>query len=217
MVKSSTVEVTATKQPTVLTAEITPGSGPPLPQTIAGKLTDSSNNPLSGKRIELWVNGSYKSYMNTAPDGSYGFYNIAVSEGNYVFDVIFPGDDSYKGATKSITASFKKGSSVFINWGVSPREGVLPLTVKISGTLARQDTLQGLGGRDVKIYKEGSLFKTVKTSTDPATLGYFETTDTLTKAGVYSYYAEWPGDQYFTGCEEYRFFYGDEYEREEAW
>jgi len=207
MVKSSTVTVNAYKIDTTLTIEVYPGSGPPYPQSVAGYLKRAdTGEPISGREVQLYIGKSpaapsYYGSCTTLGDGSWGFYNVKVEEGTYIFRAVFPGDDVYNGTSVEASASFAKpDTNLTIN--VSPSSGIIPLTVTISGKLTRKDTGAGLGGRTINLYRNGSLIATTTTSIDPSTLGEYRFTDTLSAAGSYSYFTEFPGDDYFKGCGE---------------
>jgi len=106
-----------------------------------------------------------------------------------------------KSKTITVTASPPvKKATVFYGFAVSPASGVVPLTVYISGYLQDIDGI-GLNGKTVKIYKNGAFLKSVSTSRYENVDGYFATTDKLTVAGTYSYYAEFEGDDKYEGCD----------------
>ncbi|GAJ03274.1 unnamed protein product [marine sediment metagenome] len=133
-------------------------------------------------------------------DGSYGFYNVPVGEHKYTFEVRFPGDATYgfSYASKSCTYA-KVGTNISIS--VSPKSGGPPMTVTTSGKLTRIDTGAGLS-RMLNLYKDGVLIDSQRSSMEPATLGKYEFTDVITVMGTYTYYVEWGGDDWFSGCEE---------------
>lgn len=211
MVKSATESVTVTKIATTLSITVTPGSGPPISQSVTGYLKDVNGYPLNGKTIELWkgVGGAEPVYYGSATtfsDGSYGFYGVTVKEGSYLFEVFFDGDLTYSSSVKSKTCTFAKVQAA-ITIAVSPTSGLPPLEVVVSGKLTRADTKVGLGAKTIKANRTDPGGSTkylgyTTTSIDPATLGNYAFSDTIPSDGTWKYQTEFEGDDWFKGCGE---------------
>lgn len=201
MVKSATKTVTVGKIATSLTIEVVECGGPPIPPQVAGYLKETATgNPISGQAVELWINDVFYDSYVTLGDGSYGFYKVPIGEGTFTFETIFGGDATYAGSEAARTCTYAKVSTS-LSISVSPPSGTPPLTVAISGRLTRVDTGAGLS-RLINLYKDGVLIESQRSSMEPARLGEYSFSDALMEAGTYSYYVDWAGDEWFSGCGE---------------
>lgn len=201
MVNSPTVMASASYMATQLSINVHPGSGVPGLQYVYGQLLDVYGNPLEGKPVRLIINGADHGTETTYPDGGYGFTGVAVGGGVHVFLAVFDGDDVYDPSSAETSATFQKAQAA-LSLDVSPASGYVPLTITVRGYLRRSDTGAGLGARTVKIYKDGSPFAELKSSFNPADIGYYETADVLNDVNTHSYYAQFLGDDQFLGCGE---------------
>lgn len=200
MTRSSISYVIALALSTDLTILLYPGGGPPYDQSVSGKLIErDTGDPISGRAIDLYINGIYQRSEPTFPDGSYAFFGIAVTEGTFTFEVRFAGDGTYDPSSASVTATFAK-SVTALSIDVSPTTGVPPLDVTISGVLTRVDMGAGLPGKAVNLYRNGVLVASATTGMSP--VGQYSFVDTLTSPGTFEYYAEFLGDDLFQGCDE---------------
>lgn len=205
MVKSREVTVVAGLIGTTLTIEVVECAGPPLPVQVAGYLKDVDGNPLGGKNINLYRNGVLYSATSTLGDGSYGFYLVPVGIGDYGFIAEFLGDVTYDAAYAGQTCTYAKVASS-LSIAVSPTSGFPPFDVDISGTLSRNDTGAGIGGRTIEAYRRDptgyeEYLGWTDTEAGP-TAGNYSFVDTIPSEGDWVYYVQFAGDDYFIGCEE---------------
>lgn len=211
MVKSSEVTVLATKKEVTLSLDVYYGSGPPHPQDITGYLKDKITGAgISGATIALWSGAeTFIGNFTTLTDGSYGTFNYAVAVGTYNFTANFLGNATYLSATAGKTCIYAKGATT-ITIARTPAEGIIPLTVTISGKLKRVSADrygvagEGIAAKTVNLHKDRAItpLKSTITSGTPATVGDYSFTDTLTVVGTYIYDTRFETDAYYLGCEE---------------
>ena len=84
-----------------------------------------------------------------------------------------------------------------ITFDVNPITGTVPFNVYISGRLYDADSLLGLIGRYVQIYKDGAK---LGSPISCGSGGTFSKSDTVRDVGAHSYYAEFAGDGEYEGC-----------------
>jgi hypothetical protein len=208
MGRSNTVTVTVSGINTVLT--LTEYSGrtefyQSQSFQLVATLKDSSGNAISGRTVKIYEiapNATSGTLLTSGTTNTSGIFTYTVScanktPGQYTYYAVFEGDSTYNANQSSYyyirILSEKVPTTITIN--VDKTSGVAPLSITISGSLT-DSSGNPLPNKQVNIYENG-----VKIATVTTTNGYYSYTISR-GAGSYTYQAEFPGDDYYAGCEE---------------
>lgn len=200
MGKSRVVRVVVSPKSAELTIGLSRADGVPGVIRVYGSLFEAGTiNLIRGATIELWVNGLKRATTTTTIDGRYTF-NYTVGVGSYEFWTKFIGDDIHFPDTSPFLQGIYAKIETVLSIDVNPLFGAPPLAVTIQGSLRRDDTSLGLGGKTVDLYRDDVKIKSMVTKTTQP-LGVYVFHDTLSAAGGHEYYVYFAGDTQFEGCE----------------
>ncbi len=167
------------------------------PFTLSGYLTDANGTPLAGQEIDLYrsVAGqdTQPATRFTDQNGYYFFDWNESTQGSYVYNVVFNGDQNYTLSQTSVGITVGSPTPTTLTLTTSKTNPAVNQTFTLSGTLTANGT--PLSGRQIILLSDdpSGTWNNLGTVTTTAN-GSYSFTVSEASSGHYGYQTDFPGD-----------------------
>ena len=179
-------EITVIKTNTTITVNVNTPVKYGENTTVNGVLLDEYNNPVTGAKVEIKVDGEVYANVTTDNDGKYNTIISDVIVGTHNVEAVYAGDNKYAQSTNSTSLTVEKLESKLTINSTSPVS--VGENVEISGKLLDEND-KPISDATVQVNYEGNI-KNITTDKD----GNYNTNFPVTSSGEKNVTATFIGD-----------------------
>lgn len=179
-------EITVIKTNTTITVNVNTPVKYGENTTVNGVLLDEYNNPVTGAKVEIKVDGEVYANVTTDNDGKYNTIISDVIVGTHNVEAVYAGDNKYAQSTNSTSLTVEKLESKLTINSTSPVS--VGENVEISGKLLDEND-KPISDATVQVNYEGNI-KNITTDKD----GNYNTSFPVTSSGEKNVTATFIGD-----------------------